>query len=422
MTTNEVTTREVIEADAPSLSSVRSSARIPEIDVIRGVAVMGILLVNMLGFSGPYFGSSFPELVADRWTGTLDRAALTFIHLVAEGKFLSMFSILFALSMVLQADQMEARGLDSKTLLRRRLWILLALGVLHAVFLSWGDILAQYAILGFLLLPFLRRSPRTLLIFSGISLVLLATLTFVVGRPPAWLLQSLSFRSLHVYAHGSFTAILGERLLDISFYYVGFFVSQAYLMFAMLLLGLWAAKKKFFAYAAIHPGWICKVCASAFGLGILMSCGYLGCTWFMDGREWMENLAALFMALSAPCLAIAYICALILLQQRPRWKRLLHPFASVGRMSLSNYVFQSVLCNLIFYSYGMGFYGRIRPSIGVVLSLVIVAAQVPLSVWWMRRFQFGPLEWLWRSLTYRKRLPLRISGLQSEGQRLDYGS
>jgi uncharacterized protein len=109
----------------------------------------------------------------------------------------------------------------------------------------------------------------------------------------------------------------------------------------------------------------------------------------------------------APALSFFYASAIVLLFQQAGWRKRLAPLAAVGRTALSNYLLQSVICTTIFYSYGFGLYGRTGWLAGVVLAFLIFAVQVPVSLWWLRRFRFGPVEWLWRSVTYGKRQPMR---------------
>ena len=103
-----------------------------------------------------------------------------------------------------------------------------------------------------------------------------------------------------------------------------------------------------------------------------------------------------------------YASTIILLTQRETWQRRLAPLGAVGRMALSNYLLQSLICTAIFYSYGLALFGKVRPSLGLLLTTIIFLIQIPLSVWWLRRFQFGPVEWLWRSLTYWQCQPMRV--------------
>jgi len=117
---------------------------------------------------------------------------------------------------------------------------------------------------------------------------------------------------------------------------------------------------------------------------------------------------------------LLYASTIILVTQREIWRRRLAPLAAVGRTALSNYLLQSLICTTIFYSYGLALFGKVSPSLGLLLTITIFLIQIPLSVWWLRRFQFGPVEWLWRSLTYWQRQPMRVSA--SVGRQIGAGA
>jgi uncharacterized protein len=123
----------------------------------------------------------------------------------------------------------------------------------------------------------------------------------------------------------------------------------------------------------------------------------------------LQNVGRLCLVVAAPALALFYASTILLLTQREAWRRRLAPLAAVGRMALSNYLLQSLVCTTIFYSYGLALFDKVGPALGLLLTVAIFLVQVPLSVWWLRRFQFGPVEWLWRSLTYWRVQPLRVS-------------
>ena len=134
---------------------------------------------------------------------------------------------------------------------------------------------------------------------------------------------------------------------------------------------------------------------------------------FLEGAvrnepSWQTLLAVIGQTIGAPALAMSYVAVITLLVQHDAWRARLGPLAAVGRMALTNYLLQSLVATTIFYGYGFGLFGQIGPAVGILLTLAIFTAQIPLSVWWMGRFQFGPVEWLWRTLTYLRWQPIRL--------------
>ena len=128
----------------------------------------------------------------------------------------------------------------------------------------------------------------------------------------------------------------------------------------------------------------------------------------------MQNVGRTCLLFAGPAMGFFYASTIILLMQSEAWRRRLAPLAAVGRMALSNYLLQSLICTMIFYSYGLALFCKVRPSLGLLLAMIIFLIQIPLSVWWLRRFQFGPIEWLWRSLTYWQCQPMRVSTRQPQ--------
>ncbi len=123
---------------------------------------------------------------------------------------------------------------------------------------------------------------------------------------------------------------------------------------------------------------------------------------------WRGLWTPIYFAIGVPALSFFYISTLVLLFQKEAWKRRLAPLAAVGRTTLSNYLLQSVVWTTIFYSYGLGLYGKVSPALGMALTVLIFTLQIMLSVWWLKNFRFGPAEWLWRTLTYGKLQPMRV--------------
>jgi uncharacterized protein len=211
--------------------------------------------------------------------------------------------------------------------------------------------------------------------------------------------------SVQAYAHGTFREIAVQRAADVAFVYQNLPVLGP-MFLALFLIGLNLGKLEFFRdVRARLPRvrrmlpWIAAL--GLIGNGIYVAGQSLGP--FSPGRF----LAVALWVVAAPALAFTYISVLLLLWQRPVWKRLLSVLAPVGRMALTNYLLQSLICTTLFYSYGFGLYGKVSPSVGLLLTVAIFLVQIPLSAWWLRRFRFGPMEWVWRSLTYGKPQPMR---------------
>ena len=184
----------------------------------------------------------------------------------------------------------------------------------------------------------------------------------------------------------------------------------------MFLLGLYAGRRRIFENIPAHLPLIRKVLWWGLGLGLVGNfVGYaylylIASTLFPDPTvpSFTRVLVWLSFNIGKPALGLSYASAIILLVQRKAWKIRLGPLAAVGRMALTNYLLQTLICTTIFYGYGLGLYGKVDPTLILVLSVFIFALQILLSVWWVRRFRFGPAEWLWRTLTYGKRQPMGV--------------
>ncbi len=180
---------------------------------------------------------------------------------------------------------------------------------------------------------------------------------------------------------------------------------------AMFLLGLYAGRRGVFQDLSAHRALVRGVAWAGLLLGLPLKGIY---AWLASHLA--ENFSLLvfsqtllFFFLAPALLCLGYLSAMTLLLQRERWRQRLGWLPAVGRMALSNYLLQSVIGTLIFYNYGLGLYGQVSATVGVLLTLAIYMVQVLLSTWWLRRFRFGPAEWLWRSLTYGQRQPMRIA-------------
>ncbi len=401
------------------IGPVRSQERIEILDILRGWAIFGMLLVNMSELPG-------------KWPGTADRVTFYLIEVFATSKFYTLFSFLFGLGLFLQMTRAEARGVHFAPVYIRRLLILLLIGLAHFL-LGERDILMDYAVLGFLLFLFRTSSPRTLVVAA----FLIASIFLVRGAVVEGLHErrladpqtaqqaireegkrraeriAMREQNLRVYARGSLREIVAQSAHNLVWRYSALdrrYVFSLGYVFPLFLLGLYAGRRRILENIPANLPFIRKVMWWGLGLGLPANV-VSEVRWQLSDPAWpylTGQLTELLWAVGAPALCFFYASAIILLAQRQAWKERLAPLAAVGRMALSNYLFHSLVFVFVFYSYGLGLYGKVGPLGGVALAVPIFAVQLLLSVWWMRRFRFGPMEWFWRTLTYGKLQPMRV--------------
>jgi uncharacterized protein len=421
-------------APAP-LAPVAAGERVEILDVLRGFAIFGILVVNMALFFSPMHLQILNEPAT---TGPLDELAQKLILFLAQGKFYSLFSFLFGMGLAVQMERAAARGRKVGGFFAGRMFWLLMIGLLHAFLLWFGDILVLYSLTGFVLILFRNCKPKTLAIWTGILLavpILLAAvqvLSFlaVERMAPAMLepalqgmaefqeeLRAGAAAAYEAYSSGTwsdvFAARAGEWLLIFPFTLINF----SWIVLALFVLGLRFGKLRFFHRLEDNLPAIRRAVGPLFAVGLVLN---LLLVVLAERIEPMTpSLGALgFQALfviAPPILSAAYVAAICLLWQRSFARRALSLLAPVGRMALSNYLLHTVVFTTIAYSYGFGLYGEISYLEGIGLTVAMFALQIPLSAWWLRTFRFGPLEWLWRSLSYRRLQPMRREARQPIG-------
>lgn len=405
------------------------SERVEILDILRGFALLGVLLDNVFSFSGyEYFtGWQRQALTSYSSDALFDIAELVFVR----GKFYSLFSLLFGIGFAIILARNEKLGVNPLPIFYRRLTILALIGAAHLFFVWDGDILLFYALIGFILPLFRRRSDRTLLITAG--LLLLAPLLFDTLRVLLQLhetdflyqlAQGIDHRnglpmddsiSLYLYRPG------GGWQEWMNWQQTGYLYRYAYLLednrffkvLGMFLLGLYAGRKAIYRRLADFIPLLKRVCCWGFVVGLPGSIGLA--VFELDGYSLLHPaglLDTLCYVVGVPPLCLAYVASLCLLWQKRRGRRFWKLFGPVGRMALSNYLLQSGLGIALFYSVGLGLGGRLGPTLFLPLALSIFAFQLLFSRWWFCYFNFGPLEWIWRQLTYGKRLPLlkRVAG------------
>ncbi|MEM8765088.1 MAG: DUF418 domain-containing protein [Bacteroidota bacterium] len=397
-----------------------SNERFQILDVLRGFALLGVMIANMAYHSGYWFLS--PEKQQSLPFYEVGEAILWGIHFITEGKFYSIFSLLFGIGFGLQIQRAMEKGTPFVGRFSRRLFILLLFGFLHAVLLFVGDILATYALLGFILILFRKSSDKTLLslvfIFPLIPLVQYSIKWFAAQQTgiPGELAGSEMFEQIVLtYQTGSFMEISATNFFG---YVFGrfpdlIFTGRFFKVLAMFLLGYYVAKNRWFAEIPKRKHQLKKImlwCA-AIGIPCNLVMAYMMTTDAYYTMAPSGIIEPLVYAFGVPALGMCYACGIALAYQKPRYVGLLNHLAPLGRMALTNYLMQSLICCLIFKGYGLGLFGSMGPVFFTLIGLGILVFQILFSQWWLTQYQYGPAEWLWRSLTYRKKQPFKQSSL-----------
>jgi uncharacterized protein len=405
-------------ASSPVIGPVRRQERIEAIDILRGVAILGILIVNMTmrGFSLP---EGLPAHAL--WPNVVDRTVETVILFFADQQFITLFAFLFGLGLAEQMVRADERGVRFLPLYVRRLCVLWLIGMGHFLFLWDGDILHAYAQDGFILLLFLRRSVKTLLVWGAILLCIplllfgFTTRYAITGHVNPYAMNWIEYEDLAedqqtieeargVYSRGTYAEMIELRAHGLEELLPG---SEDASILVGFLLGLYAGRRGIFHDVSAHLPFLRRVRRWGLMIGVAGSAVFVIGQSDSSATSVIQNVGRMCLVLAAPAMSFFYASTIILLTQDGAWRRRLAPLAAVGRTALSNYLLQSLICTMIFYSYGLALYCQVRPSLCLLLTMMIWLIQIPLSVWWLRRFQFGPIEWLWRSLTYWQRQPMR---------------
>lgn len=368
-----------------------SPQRIAEIDIVRGFALFGVLLVNILAFAYPsqYFAPARTPGV-----GALNVSVEILVRVVAEGSFVTMFAFLFGLGMGMKGIPSES-GLI-RTPAGRRLAALFVLGILHGTLLWTGDILALFSVCGFFLIVLLRREimPVVPLAAGGfiVSFLLFISQAYQSRLAPATgFVESV----VEVYGAGSFADITARRVEEFFPSLAGQIVRWGPQIVGLFALGVLAARLRLYEADRLETRAWKRVLLYGLIVGIPIKLAH-GVLLLYPGAGVVPAsvVRALAVAFGGPALGFVYMVTLYrLLQRRAALRRRLLPLAAAGRMSLSVYISQSVIASFIFYGYGIGLHGRYGAAFAVPLAVGIYVVQIMLATAWLRWFEWGPLEW-----------------------------
>jgi uncharacterized protein len=386
------------------IGPVPGSERITVIDCLRGAALFGILTANMRGFNAPLAAYMDARLM---WTWLPDRVAQAIVDWLIQGKFITIFATLFGIGFAIQMDRAAARH-HGVAFYARRMAVLLGFGIVHSFALWWGDILVSYAVCGFCLLFFRARSQRTILVWAHIMywFVVVLFLGFytatLFGLPPPPQPEHLIKETIEAYARGTYADIFRTRAREWAT--VNSFLFFLTRVLGIFLFGLYLWRQGYLARPSEHLDWWRRAQRVGLSVGLLGNLILVVLDWTFHPNPMRPTLLMVGMlalnSVAVPALSLGYASTVVLLWQDPAWQRRLLPFSYVGRMALTNYLLQSLICTTIFYSYGLGLYGRVGPLADIFLGLAIYSLQVPFSRWWLSTHRYGPMEWVWRRLTY----------------------
>ena len=403
------------------------ASRITSIDTLRGFALLGILIIN-IQWMAMIEGAGMNPTIYPAFEG-LNRWVWAFGHLFADQKFMTIFSMLFGAGILLMTSRIETRGESPTRLHYRRMVFLILFGIAHAYLIWYGDILFIYALCGMLIYPLRRRSTRSLVMLGLVALTVGSVLSLLFG----WSLQFWSPEDLAEFQ--SEWAPTAERIAaDMASYRGGYgdvflyraptaFEFQVFLFFVwgiwragglmlvgmgLFRLGIFGAERSRAFYARLALTGL-LVGLPAVGYGVYKN---IAASWSL---EYSPFFGSQYNYWGSLIVSLGWIGVIMLACKNPRFRHTTRALAAVGRMALTNYLMQSIICTMIFYGYGLGLYGSVERFGQIMIVLAVWTLQLVVSTIWLRHFAFGPAEWLWRSLTYKRRQPLRRVDLDPTG-------
>ncbi|RDJ27657.1 DUF418 domain-containing protein [Bosea caraganae] len=372
-----------------------ATGRVVALDALRGLALLGILLVNIRHFASAFYGVGLADPL---FSGFADRLVEFLVGWLLGLKFYLIFSLLFGYSVALQIRAADRAGVPFAPRFLRRQASLWLIGALHAVLLFHGDILTTYAVLGVVLMLVRKRSDDSLLrlatwLIGGTVFFWTALGSLLAAFPPEFDQISALERAeaaMQAYRAAPMT-VIAQHVRELSWVSVTIATVQAPCALAMFMVGLVMGRRRVLEQPDRHRAQLRRLAHWGLLLGLLGSAPSAFCNAIMPDSSWAPLALALSL-LSAPLLAGAYVAIALLFFQSRSGAAVRDALAPAGRMALSNYLAQSLVCSLVFHAYGFGLVGQVAPLPALMLGVLIFLVQLALSRWWMQRFGRGPLE------------------------------
>ncbi len=393
--------------------------RIISIDVLRGVAVLGILIMNIQTFS--MIGAAYINPTAYGDLTGINKWVWIISHLFVRAKFMSIFSILFGAGVILFTDRALEKGRKASAFHYRRMLWLLVFGMIHAYLIWYGDILVAYSLCGMLVFLFRKMSPKKLVIFGSLFFIIPVIFSLASGlsiqywpeesynqNMQSWLPDAEKISHDMAAMQGNWMEQMDVRISSAIFLQTFlFFWRTFWRITSMMLLGMalykWgvlaAQRSNQFYTKMILIGLIAGYAISA--TGVYQNFQH---NWIMD---YSMFIGSQFNYIGSVLVALGYIGIIMLISKSAQFIKFNKLFASVGKMAFTNYILMSLIAMFIFYGNGLGLYGQVEHQFQILIVIAIWIIILILSPLWLKKFQYGPLEWLWRVLSYWRLQPMK---------------
>ncbi|MFV5769009.1 DUF418 domain-containing protein [Mammaliicoccus sciuri] len=371
--------------------------RIFSIDALRGFSLLGILLMNILTFAYPYQIINPFEFFQHQ-----DGAWFKISSLFIIASFYPIFAFLFGYGLSIMYQNSLDKGLNYYPMITRRLLFLLLLGIIHGVFIFYGDILSTYALLGLIAIIFVRLKPQYTLIALSIGIgifVLLYLLPMILLKDVTQIESFVGLQELervnNILSSADYVSIIGFNLK-----YFGMNIANAILVgpfsiLPIMLFGIYAHQINWFNKIKQHKNLYMVIGVVVLILGLAIKMIQI----VLEGSVTSQLMSQM---IGGPIVALSYIMFFVILCEDQTVRKILTPLQSIGKLSLTTYIMQSIICILIFYGVGLNYYGKLPVLTIYIIGIVIYCVQLIVSYLYLLRFKQGPLEKLWRKVTYLK--------------------
>lgn len=398
--------------DSSLSQPTQPSSRIETLDILRGFAIFGIFMVNVEIMNCVFMNQ---DAFGAEWTGAIDKLAVRIQQLFFYNKFFPIFSLLFGVGISVQIRNIKSKGISS-TFFYRRMIALFTFGTAHILFLWSGDVVHLYAVLGILTFALVRFSSKTLFWIALLLLIfpfynqVFEWITTVTGyQPESYLAAYTPADIVDTIRNGSYLDGIKLRIQEYKSNVAVLFVFLMPIALAMFILGLAIGKK----------GWLYKITSKvnlvkkpALIIALISNLYRIVFLFFLwDLEIWKDqfwrDLFIYIMHICDTLMGLFYVWGIAYLCQFKQWQKLFIPFKAVGKMALTNYLLQSFIGLFLFSSIGLGLYETFSPYQTILIALVVFIFQLILSSVWLHYFKYGPMEWLWRCISYWKILSFK---------------